>query len=89
MSTATEQLLRQRLQGALSPTELVIVDDSLLHAGHAGAGGGGHFRVRIVSSAFRHQGIPARHRQVYQAAGDLMGSAIHALSIEALAPEDV
>ena len=72
---------------ALAPSRLVVLDDSEHHAGHAGArSGGGHYHVDIESERFA--GVPqvARHRQIYAALGDLMGSAIHALAIEARAP---
>lgn len=81
-------LLRERLQ-ALQPTALEIIDESHLHAGHAGARDGrGHFRVRVVSQAFRGQRPLARHRLIYTALGELMTTDIHALSIVALTPEE-
>jgi BolA family transcriptional regulator, general stress-responsive regulator len=88
VSRATrEARLRARLESAFAPLELTLTDESHLHAGHAGAAGGAsHFRVRIVSAAFRGLSPVARHRRIYEAAGDLMKSEIHALSIEALPP---
>jgi intracellular septation protein len=83
-----EQRLRERLQSRFAPAQLSVEDESHLHEGHAGAAGGqSHFRVRIVSEAFR--GIPsvARHRLIYAAVDDLMKSDIHALAIEALPPD--
>ncbi len=68
----------------LSPLEIDIQDDSALHAGHAGARGGGHYRLRIVSSAFAGKNTVARHRIVYEALGDMMQTEIHALAIQAL-----
>lgn len=88
MSSASPQnveLLRQRLE-ALAPSWLEIRDDSALHAGHAGSGGGGHFRVSIESSQFDGKSTIIRHRLVYAAVGDLIPSKVHALSIEAYAP---
>ena len=79
--------IRSRLQEALAPTRLDIVDDSHLHAGHAGAQSGkGHFSVHIVASGFENQTPIARHRLVYKALAELMESDIHALSIRALTP---
>ncbi len=79
--------LRARLEQHFAPQELIIEDESHMHAGHAGAAGGhGHFRVRIVADAFRGVSRITRHRQVYAAVGDLMQTDIHALSVEALAP---
>lgn len=75
--------LRTRLQG-LAPDTLDIIDESHLHAGHAGARGGArHFRVRIVSRQFEGLGTLARHRLVYDCVRDLMPFPIHALAIEA------
>ncbi len=45
--------LRSAIERALAPSALEIIDDSARHAGHTGAGGGGHFRVTVVSAAFR------------------------------------
>ncbi|MEO6688841.1 MAG: BolA family protein [Dokdonella sp.] len=81
--------IRTRLTAALAPLELVVEDESHRHAGHAGARDGrGHFRVRIVSAAFHGQAALARHRAVYAALGDLMQTDIHALAIDARAPEE-
>lgn len=80
--------LRERL-AVLQPLQLDIVDDSHRHAGHAGAREGGHFQVHIVSAAFAGKSTVARHRLVYDAAGDLMRKGIHALAIHARTPDEV
>ena len=82
MSEAALEQIRQRLTQALAPTELEVIDEGHLHAGHAGEGKG-HFHVRIVSAAFAGQLPIRRHRMVYAAVDDLMGNGIHALSIDA------
>ncbi len=76
--------IRERLEAALVPQALAVIDESHLHVGHPGARDGrGHFRVQIVSPIFH--GLPrlARHRRVYAALGELMQTDIHALTIEA------
>ncbi|BEV71295.1 MULTISPECIES: BolA family transcriptional regulator [unclassified Paludibacterium] len=84
----TVSLIEQRLT-ALSPQQLLVRDDSHLHAGHAGArAGGGHYQLTIVSQQFSGLNRLARHRLVYQTLGDLMQNRIHALAILALAPEE-
>ena len=85
---ASEQAIRERL-AALQPVSLDLRDESAQHAGHAGArpGGGSHWHLAIVAEAFRGKNAVARHRMVYEALGDLMESDIHALRIEASAPE--
>jgi BolA protein len=84
---ASEQVIRERL-AALNPLSVDLQDESAQHAGHAGAAsGGGHWQLTIVSEAFRGKSAVARHRMVYEALGDLMSRDIHALQIEAFAPE--
>jgi BolA protein len=83
-------LIRERLEQALKPTSVDVIDESHLHVGHPGARDGrGHFRVRVVSPVFH--GLPrlARHRRVYAAMGDLMTSDIHALTIEAFSENEL
>ena len=86
----TEQAIRERLS-VLSPVALELRDESGEHVGHAGhrPGGGSHWQLTIVSDAFRGQSAVARHRMVYEALGDLMKRDIHALKIEAFAPEQL
>lgn len=81
--------IRQALEAAFAPTRLEVVDESHLHAGHAGARDGrGHFRVAIVSDRFAGRMPLARHRAVYAALGTLMDTDIHALSISARTPAE-
>jgi BolA protein len=83
-----EQAMRDRL-AKLQPVIIRLVDESGQHAGHAGSrpSGGSHWQLTIVSEAFRGKSAVARHRLVYEALGDLMQRDIHALKIEAQAPE--
>ena len=83
----TIDAMREKL-AALAPLQLEIADDSAKHAGHAGAGGGGHFRLTIVSPRFSGCGTMQRHRLIYEALGPMMRGEIHALSIKALTPEE-
>ncbi|MBI5923557.1 MAG: BolA family transcriptional regulator [Betaproteobacteria bacterium] len=80
--------IRQCL-ASLEPQQVEIADDSALHAGHAGAkDGGGHYRLTVISKHFTGLNTMQRHRLVYAALGSLMKSGIHALSINARAPDD-
>ena len=81
--------IREALDAAFAPTQLVVNDDSHLHAGHAGARDGrGHYSVEIVSIAFAGKTSLARHRAVYAALGEMMTTDIHALQIQARAPDE-
>ncbi len=80
--------IKTRLQ-ALAPTTLDLIDESALHAGHQGNGGGGHYKLNITSSHFCGKSQIMRHRLVYQALADLIPHKIHALSIHAIATDEV
>lgn len=85
--TNTIELMQQKL-GTLA-ADIAIEDESALHAGHEGAkSGGGHFRLRIISEKFIGLAPLARHRLVYDALGEMMQRDIHALSIQALTPDE-
>lgn len=80
--------IREKLD-VLAPLQLELIDDSHLHAGHAGArSGGGHYRLTIVSAAFSGKNTVARHRLVYEALGEMMRKDIHALAIQARTPDE-
>jgi BolA protein len=87
-AAALEATIRERL-ATLAPSALELIDESHLHAGHAGARSGGrHYRLSIVSEQFDGRRTMERHRIIYAALGDLMQHDIHALSITARAPGD-
>lgn len=83
--------IRRKLDAALSPLELDVVDESARHAGHAGTRPEGetHFRVRIVSYAFVGLNRVARQRRVHEILADELRTRVHALSIDARTPEEI
>ena len=81
-------VITERLQ-VLEPSTLKIIDESALHAGHQGNGGGGHFKLEITSSHFCGKSMIMRHRLIYQTLTDLMPHKIHALSIYATATDEL
>jgi BolA family transcriptional regulator, general stress-responsive regulator len=86
---ATEML--RRLNSALSPTHVDLVDDSEQHRGHGGynPSGESHFSLDIESEAFAGKSRVERQRMIYHALGDLMKERVHALQIKARAPEEI
>ena len=80
--------IERELRATLQPELLDVQDDSHLHAGHAGAREGRHFSVRIVSGRFAGLSRVARHRLVYDALHALIPRGIHALAIDARAPQE-
>ena len=89
MSEERLKEIRRRLEDGLAPSELLVKDQSHLHAGHEGAKEGkGHFEVTIVSDKFDGENRIARHRLIYDALGSFMDTDIHALRINAFAPSE-
>lgn len=83
---STPEKIRERL-APLSPERLEIEDESARHAGHEGAkGGGGHYRLTIVSAQFADKSLLARHRMINELLGEMLQKEIHAISIKAHAP---
>lgn len=82
------RLLNKKLQAALSPTVLEIIDESTLHAGHTGAvpGKSTHFRIKITSEKFRGLSKVAQHRLVYAVLAEELKHDIHALALETSVP---
>ncbi|HKJ19912.1 MAG: BolA family transcriptional regulator [Gammaproteobacteria bacterium] len=88
MSDERVAKIEKLLTEAFQPSDLLVKDQSHLHAGHAGAQDGrGHFDVTIVSDAFAGKRPLARHRLIYEALGTLMETDIHALRINASTPD--
>jgi BolA protein len=83
----TAAAIESRLREALAPVELSVRDDSAHHAGHAGAGSGGHFHVVIRARCFTGRARLARHRLVYDALDGWLRAGIHALSVDADVPQ--
>ena len=84
----SREAIEAALRAALQPVAIEVQDDSHLHAGHAGAREGRHFTVRLTSARFSGCSRVARHRLVYHALRSLMTAGIHALAIEAHAPDE-
>lgn len=82
--------MREKLNAAFAPAQLVVEDESARHQGHAGAKPEGetHFRVAIVSSAFTGLSRVERQRRVYAALTEELRGRVHALSLTAQAPDE-
>jgi BolA family transcriptional regulator, general stress-responsive regulator len=82
--------IEEKLRNGLKPERLSIIDESHLHAGHAGSrpGGESHFRVEIVSAAFSGLTRVARQRLVYSLLEAELKGPVHALALRTLTPEE-
>jgi BolA protein len=85
---STKDAITNKLREAFSPESLDVVDESYLHEGHTGhrPGGETHFRVNIVSHAFKGKGRIERHRMINSALAAELAGSVHALAIQAQAP---
>jgi BolA family transcriptional regulator, general stress-responsive regulator len=88
MSTTAAQM-EQLLRARLEPEQLLLIDESAAHAGHPGGAGRGHFRLRIVSRCFAGLKPLQRHRLVNQVLAPLYETALHAVSMETLSPDEL
>ena len=85
---ATRDIISNKLQEAFTPESLQVVDESHLHEGHAGhrPSGETHFRVHIVSPAFKGKSRVERHRMINATLAAELSGSVHALAIHAQAP---
>jgi len=83
-------LITEKLRTAFAPESLHVEDESHRHEGHAGhrPGGQTHFRLYIVSEAFRGKSRLERHRMINAALASELAGGVHALAIHASAPEE-
>jgi BolA family transcriptional regulator, general stress-responsive regulator len=84
------QTIAKKLADTFAPTSLKVVDESHQHAGHAGhrPGGETHFRVDVVSEAFRGKSRLERHRMINATLAFELQAGVHALAIHAAAPDE-
>ena len=82
------QTITEKLREAFVPESLDVQDESHLHEGHAGhrTGGETHFRIYIVSQAFKGKSRIDRHRMINATLASELAGSVHALAIHAQAP---
>ncbi len=80
--------LEEKLKAAFNPHSLSVIDESHQHAGHSGAhvNGESHFRVKIMSDAFKGHSRVNQHRMVNQVLALELKSRVHALALETSSP---
>jgi BolA protein len=83
-----QDIITTKLTTAFAPQSLHVENESHLHEGHAGhrPGGESHFRLYIVSEAFRGKSRVERHRMINAALANELKNHVHALAIHAQAP---
>jgi BolA family transcriptional regulator, general stress-responsive regulator len=83
-----QDLITEKLRKAFAPESLRVEDESHRHEGHAGhrPGGETHFRLYIVSEAFRGKSRIERHRMINATLARELKGTVHALAIHAAVP---
>jgi BolA protein len=73
-----------KLEKALSPREIEVLDVSHKHAGHSGwrEGGETHFEVMIRADIFAGKSRVECHRMVNGILADELASSVHALQLD-------
>ena len=76
--------IQHKLTAAFQPVELDVIDESHLHAGHAGARPEGetHFRVIMRAAAFDGVARLDRQRAVMDVLRDELDGPVHALALK-------
>ncbi|MEN8165898.1 MAG: BolA/IbaG family iron-sulfur metabolism protein [Pseudomonadota bacterium] len=82
----TQETIQQKLQTAFSPMHLEVINESDNH--NVPAGSESHFKVVLVSKAFKGESLLARHRQVNKLLADELQGGVHALALHTMTPED-
>ena len=73
------QEIRRRIESALPGAQITVRDLT---------GGQDHYEVEVVAAVFAGQPPLQRHRMVYAPLKDVLGGALHALSVKAYTPEE-
>jgi BolA protein len=87
---AVKAAIESKIFAALTPTRLIVIDESAQHAGHGGhqSEGESHFRVNVTSAAFRGKSRIERHRIIHEILAEELAGRVHALALVASAPEE-
>ncbi len=82
--------IHRKISERLASAKIEVIDESHLHAGHAGAreGGESHFRVTVISDEFADLPRVARQRLINDILREELQGPIHALAMKTLTPEE-
>jgi BolA protein len=86
MPMSLKQSIEQKLTKDLRPTHLEVINESHRHS--VPPGSETHFKVVVVSDAFRGQRLVQRHQSINGLLAGELADGLHALSMETLTPEE-
>lgn len=81
-----QQTITRKLEQALSPEHLEVINESHMH--NVPEGSESHFKVVIVSDAFKDKMLVARHRMVNKALQEELNGGVHALALHTMTMEE-
>ncbi len=81
-----QQVIEKKLRDAFDSVHQEVVNESGMH--NVPPGSESHFKVTVVSENFAGQGLVSRHRMINQLLSSELAGPLHALSIQALTPEE-
>ncbi|MEW8505988.1 MAG: BolA/IbaG family iron-sulfur metabolism protein [Candidatus Thiodiazotropha sp.] len=84
--TTVQESIQQKLETALTPLHLEVINESHMHDVPAGAES--HFKIVVVSDAFKGERLINRHRQVNKLLAEELQAGVHAIALHTLTPED-
>lgn len=79
-----QNIIEEKLNAALSPDVLEVINESHMHSGPATES---HFKVVAVSKAFEGKMLIARHRMINTTLAEELNS-IHALALHTMTPDE-
>jgi len=82
---STESTINRKLQCALDPDCLEVLNESHMHSGPATES---HFRLTIVSKYFSGLSAVKRHQLVYATLADELKNGVHALALHTYSLEE-
>jgi BolA protein len=80
-----DQIIRTKVEQALAPQELIILNESHMHAGPAA---NSHFNLTLVSKQFEGKRPVARHQMIYKVLADELAGEVHALALHLFTLEE-
>jgi BolA protein len=80
-----EQTIRNKVEQEFALSELIIRNESHMHAGPAA---NSHFNLTLVSDAFEGKRPVARHQMIYKVLADELAGEVHALALHVFTTQE-
>ncbi len=81
-----QQIIEHKLQQALSPTHLEVVNETHMH--NVPEDAESHYKVIAVSTQFEGKPLVQRHRLINATLAEELAGGIHALALHTMTPEE-